>query len=256
MPPTIERSQPYADLLRRRFAAKDCRAPSVATMARRLVRPAPAAWRDCRRGGSSSASSRTSSIRPPPQENGRHERMAIAPSRPRPRARRPRTRPRQQERFDTFRRRATSSGRMRHSANDRRTRSTRHRSGRCRSRIGEPWYDADHQVRRVRQFGRDLVERRARLRHRGADRRTGRHRRTRNRRSCGAILPSRHRLDRLATADFAALPRPFRPVRSRYRFVRWHRHIRRAAEHSLDRSDRQVFEREVSVGDDFVAAAR
>ena len=93
----------------------------------------------------------------------------------------------QQERFDTFRRHYNGkSGRME-------ARPTTAARGLHAIAAGDA---GSHRGALVRcrspgparaQFGRDLVERRARLRHRGADRRTGRHRRTRNRRSCGAI---------------------------------------------------------------------
>ena len=78
--------------LQRHFTLMACRFRSAAIMARRSGRAAQAVLRACRRGGSSSASSRTSSIRP------RRKRTAdmsacIARSRHRRRARPRRTRP-------------------------------------------------------------------------------------------------------------------------------------------------------------------
>ncbi len=87
-----------------------------------------------------------------PEQNGRHERMhrTLKAETSRPPAA---TLAAQQARFDAFRR---DFNEVRpHEALDQATPASRHTSeGRAYpSRIDEPWYDADHQVRRVRTDG-------------------------------------------------------------------------------------------------------
>ena len=90
------------------------------------------------------------------------------------------------------------------------------------------------------------MERRARLRHRGADRRTGRH--PPNSKPATIMwcdLCHRDiRLESTATADFAALPRPdFGLCEADTGFVRWHRHIRRERSTALIARIAECFER-------------
>ena len=108
-----------------------CRFRSAAIMGRRSGRAAQAVLRACRRGGSSSASSRTSSIRP------RRKRMAdmsacIARSRHRRRAQPRRTRPNSKPASTPSAGTTTRSARTKRWANDPRTNSTCHRSDPCR----------------------------------------------------------------------------------------------------------------------------
>ena len=137
--------------LKRHFSLMACRFRSAAIMGRRSGRAAQAVLRACRRGGSSSASSRTSSIRP------RRKRMAdmsacIARSRHRRRAQPRRTRPNSKPASTPSAGTTTRSARTKRWANDPRTNFTCHR-GPMPDRIEDPWYDADHQVRRVRPSG-------------------------------------------------------------------------------------------------------
>jgi hypothetical protein len=63
-------------------------------------------------------------------------------------------------------------------------------------RVEDPWYDADHRVRRVPSTGAIEGPRPIDLRQRGPGRRAGRHRRPRDRRSGRALRPARPRPDR------------------------------------------------------------
>ena len=77
----------------------------------------------------------------------------IARSRHRRRARPRRTRPNSKPASTPSAGTTTRSARTKRWANVPRTNSTSHRSDPCRIALRIPWYDADHQVRRVRPSG-------------------------------------------------------------------------------------------------------
>ncbi len=87
-----------------------------------------------------------------PQDNGRHERMhrTLKAETSKPAAA---TAAEQQERFESFGRTTTRSDRTRRWARRRRLGAGGRRPALCSGAPGGPWYDADHEVRRVRAAG-------------------------------------------------------------------------------------------------------